>query len=138
MAFLSRVGKIFSQSSASGIGSHLQPSKLSIFRTLRFVSGSKVFVGGLSYNSDDLTLRVAFSKYGEVVEARVVMDPDTGRCKGFGFVTFSAKEEASSAIKALDGKDLGGRRIRCNYAVEKVARGGGRYGSSRYGGGDKN
>lgn len=120
MAFLSRVGKIFSQGSASRIGSDFQPSKLSIFQTFRFMSSSKIFVGGLSYGTDDQSLREAFAKYGDVVEARVILDRDTGRSRGFGFVTFNANEEASSAIQALDGQDLHGRRIRCNFATERL------------------
>ncbi|KAG7012092.1 Glycine-rich RNA-binding protein 3, mitochondrial [Cucurbita argyrosperma subsp. argyrosperma] len=119
MAFLSKVGKIFSQSSASRIGSISQPSQLSIFQAIRFMSSSKVFVGGLSYGTDDHSLREAFTKYGEVVEARVILDRDTGRSRGFGFVTFVGNEEASSAIQALDGQDLHGRRIRVNFATER-------------------
>ncbi|XP_022137596.1 glycine-rich RNA-binding protein 4, mitochondrial-like [Momordica charantia] len=135
MAFLSKVGKIFSQSSTR-IGSDLRPS---IFQTIRFMSSSKVFVGGLSYGTDDQSLREAFTKYGDVVEARVILDRDTGRSRGFGFVTFNANEEASSAIQALDGQDLDGRRIRVNFATERsrggFGGGGGGYGGGGYGGG---
>ncbi|XP_038895325.1 glycine-rich RNA-binding protein 3, mitochondrial-like [Benincasa hispida] len=135
MAFLSKVGKIFSRNSASRIGSDLQASNLSIFQTFRFMSGSRVFVGGLSYGTDDQGLREEFAKYGEVVEAKVVMDRDSGRSRGFGFVTFAANEEASSAIQALDGQELHGRRIRCNHATERPRGGGGGYGGGGYGGG---
>ncbi|XP_023541373.1 glycine-rich RNA-binding protein 4, mitochondrial-like [Cucurbita pepo subsp. pepo] len=143
MAFLSKVGKIFSQSSASRIGSISQPSQLSIFQAIRFMSSSKVFVGGLSYGTDDHSLREAFTKYGEVVEARVILDRDTGRSRGFGFVTFVGNEEASSAIQALDGQDLHGRRIRVNFATERsrgsfVGGGGGYSGGGGYGSADYN
>ncbi|XP_023519005.1 glycine-rich RNA-binding protein 3, mitochondrial-like [Cucurbita pepo subsp. pepo] len=133
MAFLGKVGKIFSKSSVSLIRSDLQPSKLSIFQSIRLMSSSKVFVGGLSYGTDDQSLKEAFDKYGEVVEARVITDRDTGRSRGFGFVTFTANEEASSAIQALDGQDLHGRNIRVNFATER-SRGGGGFdgGSSGY------
>ncbi|MGV7428855.1 RNA recognition motif domain-containing protein, partial [Mycobacterium kansasii] len=73
------------------------------------MSTSKVFIGGLSYDTDDNSLREAFNKYGEVTDARVIVDRETGRSRGFGFVTYTSPEEASSAIQALDGQDLHGR-----------------------------
>ncbi|WP_395241724.1 RNA-binding protein, partial [Salmonella sp. s51933] len=80
------------------------------------MSSSKVFVGGLSYNTDDTSLREAFDKYGEVIEARVIIDRDSGRSRGFGFVTYTSGEESSAAIKALDGKELHVRRVSVNLA----------------------
>ncbi|PKA53682.1 Glycine-rich RNA-binding protein 3, mitochondrial [Apostasia shenzhenica] len=80
--------------------------KPSIYQAVRCMSSSKLFVGGLSYNTDDQSLREAFSGYGEVVEARVIIDRETGRSRGFGFITFTSGEEASTAITAMDGKVL--------------------------------
>lgn len=68
------------------------------------MQSSKLFIGGISYSTDDQSLREAFSKYGEVIEARVIVDRETGRSRGFGFVTYTSSEEASSAIQALDGQ----------------------------------
>ncbi|KAK8958357.1 hypothetical protein KSP40_PGU019860 [Platanthera guangdongensis] len=97
MAFASKIGSLLKCSLSS---------KPSIYQAVRWMSSSKIFVGGLSYNTDDQTLREAFSGYGEVVEARVILDRDTGRSRGFGFITFTSGEEASSAITAMDGKTV--------------------------------
>ncbi|KAM7478222.1 hypothetical protein LguiA_026435 [Lonicera macranthoides] len=72
--------------------------------------------------TDDTGLREAFGKYGEVVEARVVVDRETGRSKGFGFVTYATPDDASSAIQALDGQDLHGRMSQ-NVGVTSVGGG---------------
>lgn len=107
MAFLSKVGNILRQGANKRIGLDLQPSGLSICQAVRWMSSmqsSKLFIGGISYSTDDQSLREAFSKYGEVIEARVIVDRETGRSRGFGFVTYTSSEEASSAIQALDGQ----------------------------------
>ncbi|KAJ4713199.1 putative Glycine-rich RNA-binding protein [Melia azedarach] len=104
MAFFSKVGSILRQTASRQIGGELSASRPSIYQAIRCMSSSKVFVGGLAYATDDQSLREAFSKYGYVAEARVIMDRDTGRSRGFGFVTYSSAEEASSAIQALDGQ----------------------------------
>ncbi|OEL14243.1 Glycine-rich RNA-binding protein 3, mitochondrial [Dichanthelium oligosanthes] len=115
-------------------------SNPSIFQAIRCMS-SKLFVGGLSYGTDEHGLRDAFSSYGQVIEARVIMDRESGRSRGFGFITYTSSEEASAAITAMDGKDLDGRNIRVNHATERTggfrAGGGGGYGggSGGYGGG---
>jgi len=88
---------------------------------------SKLFVGGLSWDTNDQSLAAAFEGFGTVVEAKVIADRDTGRSRGFGFVTFSAPAEAETAIAEMDGKDLDGRSIRVNHAEDKQ-RGGGRGG----------
>ena len=92
----------------------------------------KLFVGGLSFNTSDDGLREAFERFGEVIEAKVINDRETGRSRGFGFVTFVDEQSARSAIADLDGKDLDGRTIKVNEAEEKERGGGGRGG---YGGG---
>ncbi|HJL16892.1 MAG TPA: RNA-binding protein [Sandaracinaceae bacterium LLY-WYZ-13_1] len=80
---------------------------------------SKLFVGSLSYDTDSDSLRKAFEAYGEVLEAVVIHDRDTGRSRGFGFVTMASHKDAPRAIKGLDGTDLDGRRIVVNVATDK-------------------
>jgi cold-inducible RNA-binding protein len=78
--------------------------------------GMRLYVGNLSYGTTDASLTTAFSAYGNVDEAVVIMDRDTGRSKGFGFVTMNNDEEAKAAMAALDGTDLDGRNIKVNEA----------------------
>lgn len=82
----------------------------------------KLFVGGLSWNTDDALLRETFERFGAVADARVVFDRETGRSRGFGFVTFDEEEAAKSAITAMDGQSLDGRNIRVNEAQERPPR----------------
>ena len=77
---------------------------------------TKIFVGSLSYNTTDDSLRTAFEAYGTVVTADVIKDRDTNRSKGFGFVEMATPEEAQAAIKALNETDLDGRTIIVNIA----------------------
>jgi RNA recognition motif-containing protein len=84
--------------------------------------GSKLFVGGLAWGTTDDGLRDAFAEYGAVREAKVIMDRETGRSRGFGFVTFDADKDASAAMQGLDGSSLDGRNIRVNQAEEKPRR----------------
>ncbi len=86
---------------------------------------SKVFVGGLSWNTEDSQLNQAFAAIGPVREAKVITDRDTGRSRGFGFVTFDSADDARTAIEQLDGTVLDGRTIRVNEANDRPARGGG-------------
>ena len=79
----------------------------------------KLFVGSLSWNTKDESLYDAFSVHGEVSEAVVINDRDTGRSRGFGFVTFEDDEAADSAIAALNGTELDGRTIRVDVAQER-------------------
>lgn len=96
----------------------------------------KLFVGGLSWSTNDDGLRSAFERFGDVAEAKVILDRETGRSRGFGFVTFTDGEAARNAISALDGADLDGRKIKVNEAQERPAgeRGGSRGG---FGGGGR-
>lgn len=80
---------------------------------------SKLFVSSISWSTTDEGLRTFFSKVGTVVEAKVIMDRERGRSRGFGFVTMSSTEEAKEAISQLDGKDLDGRAIRVSIAEER-------------------
>ena len=102
--------------------------------------GKKLFVGGLAWGTTDEGLMDAFSQFGEVTDAKVVMDRDTGRSRGFGFVTFAEADAAQAAITGMDGQDLDGRTIRVNEAEDRGGsrggpRGGGGGGGDRRGGG---
>ncbi|MEM6788946.1 MAG: RNA-binding protein, partial [Myxococcota bacterium] len=95
---------------------------------------SKLFVGGLSWGTDDQGLRAAFERFGEVREAKVILDRETGRSRGFGFVTFTEPEPAQTAISEMDGAEVDGRRIRVNEAQERAPRRSGGPGGPRGGG----
>ena len=96
--------------------------------------GNRLYVGNLSYDTDDASLRAAFSADGRTVtDVHVMTDRETGRPRGFGFVEMSSNEEALAAISALDGSNLDGRDIKVNEAKERQPRGGGGGG----GGGDR-
>ncbi|MGH7157516.1 MAG: RNA recognition motif domain-containing protein [Candidatus Saccharimonadales bacterium] len=77
---------------------------------------TKLFVGSLSYQATDDDLRAAFEPFGQVTSAKVITDRDTGRSKGFGFVEMNSDDEAKTAIKEMDGKELAGRAIVVNEA----------------------
>ena len=94
----------------------------------------KLFVGGLSWDTTDDGMRQAFASYGEITEAKVITDRDTGRSRGFGFVTFARDEDAKTAISKVDGTSLDGKTIKVNEAQEKSPRRGGRSGGG-FGGG---
>jgi cold-inducible RNA-binding protein len=98
---------------------------------------SKLFVGGLAWATRDETLKAHFETCGEVTDAKVIMERDTGRSRGFGFVTFENAEDASKAQAELNGSDLDGRSIRVDSATERPPRsgGGGGGGGGRRGGG---
>lgn len=93
----------------------------------------KLYVGNLSYQTTDHSLETLFQAYGEVESAKVIMDRDTGRSKGFGFVEMPNRDEAMAAIEALNGKEIDGRTATVNEARPKPAGGGG--GRGGYGGG---
>ena len=97
--------------------------------------GNKLYVGGLSWNTDNEGLRQAFERFGDVEDVRVVTDRETGRSRGFGFVTFSSNEAAQAAISEMDGTALDGRNIKVNEAEDKPRGGGGGGGERRGGGG---
>lgn len=77
---------------------------------------TKLFVGSLSYSVNDDQLNEAFAQFGTVVSAKVIVDRETGRSKGFGFVEMSSDEEAQAAVKGMDGKDIGGRQVAVSEA----------------------
>ena len=78
--------------------------------------GKKIYVGNLSYSVNDESLAAAFAPFGTVDSARVIMDRDTNRSKGFGFVEMSQDQEAAEAIENLNGTELDGRQMRVNEA----------------------
>jgi len=99
----------------------------------------KVFVGSLAWETDDESLRRAFSKCGEINEANVVRDRATGRSRGFGFITFMTEDGASAAIETMDGGMVEGRQVKVNYADRNTGgrrreynRGGGGYSRGGY------
>ena len=86
----------------------------------------KLFVGGLSWQTTDSDLKKAFEPFGEITEAKVITERDTGRSRGFGFVTFARDEDAKTAISKMHGTILDSRNITVNEAQEKSPREGGR------------
>jgi cold-inducible RNA-binding protein len=106
----------------------------------------KLFVGSLSWNTTDRDLADAFAKFGEITEAKVITDRDSGRSRGFGFVTFEDAAAADKAIAEMNGTQLDGREITVNEAQDKRrdggggrgGRGGGGGGGGGYGGGGRN
>jgi RNA recognition motif-containing protein len=102
--------------------------------------GRRLYVGNLSYGTTDERLREMFEEHGSVTSAQIIMDRDTGRSKGFGFVEMGTDQEAQAAIEALNGQQIDGRALTVNEARPKTEGGGGRggYGDGRgYGGGGR-
>jgi RNA recognition motif-containing protein len=98
----------------------------------------KLYVGNLSYGMTDSDLQNLFEQYGTVVSAQIIMDRDTGRSKGFGFVEMSTTEEGQAAIQALHDQEVSGRKLTVNEARPREDRprgGGGGGGRGGYGGG---
>ena len=88
--------------------------------------GKKLYVGNLSYGTTGSALQQLFEPFGVVQSAQVIMDRETGRSKGFGFVEMGSDQEAQAAIAALNGQDVGGRALTVNEAKPREDRGGGR------------
>jgi cold-inducible RNA-binding protein len=86
---------------------------------------TKLFVGSLAYSINDDELKQLFEGHGEVVSAKVIIDRDTNRSKGFGFVELNSEEEAQAAIKDLNGREVSGRTIIVNVAKPMAPRTGG-------------
>ncbi|CAJ2679263.1 unnamed protein product [Trifolium pratense] len=94
----------------------------------------RCFVGGLAWATDSDALEKAFSQYGEVIDSKIINDRETGRSRGFGFVTFADEKSMRDAIEGMNGQDMNGRNITVNEAQSRGSGGGGRGGGS-YGGG---
>ena len=88
---------------------------------------NRLFIGGLSWDTDDSALKTAFEPFGAVADIKIITDRETGRSRGFGFVTFTKSEDAQKAITAMDGSVLDGRTVNVNQAREREDRGRGRY-----------
>jgi RNA recognition motif-containing protein len=97
--------------------------------------GKKLYVGNLGYGVTDSDLEKLFAPHGTVQSAQVIMDRDTGRSKGFGFVEMKTDQEAQAAVTALNGKEHDGRALTVNEARPREERGGGGGGRGGYGGG---
>lgn len=100
--------------------------------------GNKLYVGNLPYSYRDEDMQQAFSQFGSVTSAKVMMERDTGRSKGFGFVEMGSEAEAQAAIKGMNGQQIGGRGLVVNEARPMESRpprsGGGGYGGGGGGG----
>ena len=102
--------------------------------------GNKLYVGNLPYSVRDSDLEQAFGQFGSVTSAKVMMERDTGRSKGFGFVEMGSDAEAQAAIQGMNGQPLGGRGIVVNEArpmEPRPPRSGGGFGGGGYGGGGR-
>ncbi len=99
--------------------------------------GKKLYVGNLTYGVTDTILSQMFEPHGTVQSAQVIMDRDTGRSKGFGFVEMGSDAEAQAAIAALNGKEMEGRSLTVNEARPREERSGGGRGHQGGGGGGR-
>jgi RNA recognition motif-containing protein len=79
----------------------------------------KLFIGGLAWSTTDDSLKAAFDEFGEVTEARVITDRETGRSRGFGFVSFTDPAHAQAAKDAMDNQPIDGRNVRVDFAHDK-------------------
>ena len=89
------------------------------------MSNERLYVGNLSWSSDESSINAAFASYGDVREVKVITDRDTGQSRGFAFVTMGNQEQAQEAVKGLNGALLDGRELRVNVAEERPGGGGG-------------
>lgn len=96
------------------------------------MDNNRLYVGNLSWNTDEAGLESAFGAFGDVSDVKIITDRDTGRSRGFGFVTMKTDEEAEAAMGALNGSMLDGRALRVNVAEARKPRSsGGGYSSDR-------
>jgi cold-inducible RNA-binding protein len=97
--------------------------------------GRRMYIGNLSYSTNESQLRELFGQFGTVTDAKLVMDRDTGRPRGFAFVEMSSDPEMASAIEGLNGRELDGRALNVSEARERTGGGGGGGGRGFGGGG---
>ena len=97
--------------------------------------GKKLYVGGLSWGTSEDVLYSTFEEFGQLEEAKIITDRETGRSRGFGFVTFVDEGDANKAIDGMNGTELDGRTLNVNEARERAPRGGG--GRGGYGGNNR-
>ena len=93
--------------------------------------GKKLFIGSLAWATDSAGLQTAFERFGDIEEATVISDRETGRSRGFGFVTFNDEASAQQAVSEMNGTELDGRPIVVNEAKEQAPRGNGGGGGGR-------
>ena len=124
-----RVNRLIHHNETGGPERALHPGRKTV------AMAKKLFVGGLSWDTNDDGLQEAFSQFGEISEAKVICDRDSGRSRGFGFVTFNDDEAADKAVAAMNGFQLDGRAIRVDVAQDRRSGGGGGGGGHRGGGG---
>ncbi|PKA56370.1 Glycine-rich RNA-binding protein 2, mitochondrial [Apostasia shenzhenica] len=94
-------------------------SEASLFNAKRLIArnaSTQLFVGGLSYDTNETVLWDAFSQHGEIIEVKIICDRVSGKSKGFGFVRFAHESEASTARQEMDGQDVDGRNLRVHFA----------------------
>jgi cold-inducible RNA-binding protein len=119
----------------------VRPPSLGAHFSERLTMSNKLYVGNLAYTVRDEDLQQQFSAFGQVQSAKVMMERDTGRSKGFGFVEMGSADEAQAAIAGLHGQNVGGRDLTVNVARPMEARpprtGGGGYGGGGGGGGGR-
>ena len=82
----------------------------------------KLFVGNMSWSMTEADLHNEFAPFGNIEECRLITDRETGRSRGFGFVTYAEKEQAESAIEAMNGKEIAGRNLKVNEAIDRPRR----------------
>jgi len=92
---------------------------------------TKLYVGNLSFNTSEAELRDAFGAFGSLTDVYIAMDRETGRPRGFAFVTFTTAEESALAVEKMNGAELGGRALTVNEAKPKESMGGGAGGGGR-------
>lgn len=119
-----------------GVPSRLPPVPWPRESESRSVNNTRLYVGNLAFHTTEDSLLAAFSRFGEVSDVKLVIDRETGRSRGFAFITMSTAEAASRAISEMDGQSLDGRSLRVNEAEARPPRsGGGGAGGPRGGGG---
>ncbi len=121
-------------------GNSLAKAPVSLGQKYITYMSNKLFVGNLSFNTTETQLRDAFSAHGVVAEVNLMMDRETGRPRGFGFITMSSDDEAQAAIQGMSGQSVDGRELTVNLAKPREERsggggGGGGGGRRDYGGG---
>jgi len=119
----------------SRVSSQIKPIVLMSSSTSRFFSGggdagakNRLFVGGISWSTSEESLRQAFAAVGQLKDVRIIRDRETGRSKGFGFVTYETEADASAAMEQLNERELDGRKIFINLAKDnRPSRGANRF-----------
>ncbi|GMH07434.1 hypothetical protein Nepgr_009274 [Nepenthes gracilis] len=109
-------GRVMSDKMKHLNGVHLPGTFLSSMWPLTRNSCNKVFVGGLSYDTNETIIRDTFMQHGEIIEVRVICDHVSGKSKGYGFVKFASETAATSALEGMNGQELDGRKIHVYYA----------------------